>query len=62
MANQLVVGRTLPFPGLSKDNGNLIGYYEKGSFGVRVAYNWRSAYLITGSVYPIDGGARVTRR
>ncbi|MGH8171453.1 MAG: SDR family NAD(P)-dependent oxidoreductase, partial [Steroidobacteraceae bacterium] len=40
-----VVGRTLPFPGLSKDNVNLIGYYEKGPFGVRVAYNWRSHYL-----------------
>ena len=42
-----VVGRTLPFPGLSKDNVNLIGYYEKGPFGVRVAYNWRSAYLVS---------------
>ena len=42
-----VVGRTLPFPGLSKDNVNLIAYYEKGPFGVRVAYNWRSAYLVS---------------
>jgi iron complex outermembrane recepter protein len=42
-----VVGRTLPFPGLSRNNVNLIGYYENGPFGVRVAYNWRSAYLVS---------------
>jgi iron complex outermembrane receptor protein len=42
-----IVGRTLPFPGLSKNNVNLIGYYENGPFGVRVAYNWRSAYLVS---------------
>ena len=41
------VGRTLAFPGLSKNNVNLIGYYENGPFGVRLAYNWRSAYLVS---------------
>lgn len=41
-----VVGRTLPFPGLSKNNFNLVGYYEKGPFSLRVAYNWRDKYLI----------------
>jgi iron complex outermembrane receptor protein len=40
-------GRTLAFPGLSKNNANLVGYYEKGPFSLRVAYNWRSAYLIS---------------
>jgi len=41
-----VTGRVLPFPGLSKNNVNLVGYYEKGPFSLRVAYNWRSAYLV----------------
>jgi iron complex outermembrane receptor protein len=41
-----VTGRVLPFPGLSKNNVNLVGYYEKGPFSARVAYNWRSAYLV----------------
>ena len=35
----------LPLEGLSKHNVNLIGYYEKGPFGVRVAYNYRTKYL-----------------
>lgn len=41
-----VAGRTLPFPGLSKNNVNFIGYYEKGPLSVRVAYNWRDDYLL----------------
>lgn len=40
------VGRVLSFPGLSKNNANLIGYYEKGPISVRVAYNWRDDYLV----------------
>ncbi|WP_448663997.1 TonB-dependent receptor [Sphingomonas sp. CJ20] len=40
------VGRVLSFPGLSKNNANLIGYYEKGPVSVRVAYNWRDEYLV----------------
>ena len=42
-----IVGRRLPFPGLSKNNANLIGYYEKGPISVRVAYNWRDDYLVS---------------
>ncbi|HYG06181.1 MAG TPA: TonB-dependent receptor [Stenotrophomonas sp.] len=41
-----VNGNAMTFPGLSKNNVNLIGYYEQGPFGVRVAYNWRDAYLV----------------
>ena len=41
-----VAGRTLPFPGLSKNNANLVGYYEKGPISVRLAYNWRDDYLV----------------
>jgi len=42
-----VGNRALPFPGLSKNNVNLIGFYEKGPFSVRGAFNWRDAYLVT---------------
>jgi len=42
-----VVGRALPFPGLSKNNFNLVGYYEKGPVSLRVAYNWRDEYLVS---------------
>lgn len=39
-------GKAMSFPGLSKNNANLIGYYENGPFGIRVAYNWRDEYLV----------------
>ncbi|MBC3881200.1 TonB-dependent receptor [Undibacterium sp. LX40W] len=42
-----VTNRQLPFPGLSKNNVNLVTYYESGPFGVRLAYNWRDAYLVS---------------
>lgn len=41
-----ISGRALSFPGLSKNNVNLIGYYERGPFSARVAYNWRDEYLV----------------
>jgi iron complex outermembrane receptor protein len=41
------VGRVLAFPGLSKNNVNLVGYYEKGPVSLRVAYNWRDDYLVS---------------
>ncbi|ESQ91231.1 hypothetical protein ABAC460_06615 [Asticcacaulis sp. AC460] len=37
----------LPLEGLSEDSFNLIGMYEKGAWSARVAYNWRSEYLVT---------------
>jgi TonB-dependent receptor len=33
--------------GLSKWTYNLVGMYEKGKVSARVAYNWRSHYLVT---------------
>jgi len=33
-----------PFPGISKHNINLIGYYETPKYGVRAVYNYRSDY------------------
>lgn len=41
-----IAGRALTFPGLSENNVNLIGYYERGPFSARVAYNWRDEYLV----------------
>ncbi len=37
----------LPLEGLSDDTGNLVLMYEKGSWSGRLAYNWRSEYLVT---------------
>lgn len=36
-----------PLQGLSKNSANAILMYEKGRFSARVAYNWRSDWLIT---------------
>ncbi|MDI7776081.1 TonB-dependent receptor [Asticcacaulis sp. EMRT-3] len=33
--------------GLSDDAYNVIGMYEKGPWALRLAYNWRSKYLVT---------------
>ena len=33
--------------GLSKHSFNLVGLYEKGRLAARLAYNWRSKYLVT---------------
>ncbi|MDE2182736.1 MAG: TonB-dependent receptor [Alphaproteobacteria bacterium] len=41
--------RGLPVEQLSKYNYNLTGMYEKGSWSVRLAYNWRSKYLLVAS-------------
>lgn len=46
-----------PFPGISKHNVNVIGYYETPKFGVRMVYNYRSAYdLNANGTY--SGGSR----
>jgi TonB-dependent receptor len=37
----------LPLEGLSKHNVNLTGFYEKGPLSARVAWNWRSKFLLT---------------
>lgn len=41
-----VAGRVLPLPGLSSNNVNFVGFYERGPVSVRVAYNWRDEYLV----------------
>lgn len=37
----------LPLKGVSKHTFNLVGMYEKNSWSARLAYNWRSKYLLT---------------
>jgi len=37
----------LPLQGLSKHNANLAAIYEKGPISARLAYNWRSDFLLT---------------
>ncbi|GAB2501902.1 TonB-dependent receptor [Pseudoxanthomonas sangjuensis] len=39
----------LPLEGLSKRSYNAIAIYEKGKISMRLAYNWRSRYLLTSS-------------
>lgn len=34
------------FPGVSKHAANLIGLYEKGPLSARLAYNWRSKFVL----------------
>ncbi|WDM69205.1 TonB-dependent receptor [Xanthomonas cucurbitae] len=44
-----VDGVELPLEGLSRRSYNLAGIYEKGPLSLRLAYNWRSRYLLTTS-------------
>lgn len=37
----------VPLQGQSKDTANLVGMYEKYGWNIRLAYNWRSKYLLT---------------
>jgi TonB-dependent receptor len=37
----------LPLQGLSRHNVNFAGIYEKGPWSARLAYNWRSEFLLT---------------
>jgi iron complex outermembrane recepter protein len=41
--NQLIV----PLEQLSKTSYNIIGFYDRGPLSARVAYNWRSKYVVT---------------
>lgn len=40
-----LTGAELPFPGLSKHSYNLIAYYDKDAYNLRVAYNGRTKWL-----------------
>lgn len=41
-----------PLTGLS-DSANLVGFYEKGPYQVRMAYNWRDQFLASAGQEPI---------
>jgi TonB-dependent receptor len=45
----LGVQGNLPLEQMSKHNVNLAAFYEKGPISMRVAYNWRSRFLLTSS-------------
>ncbi|WP_260925950.1 TonB-dependent receptor [Novosphingobium sp. 9] len=47
-------GLTLPLEGMSKYSYNLAGIYEKYGISARLAYNWRSSYLLTTSAANIN--------
>lgn len=40
-------GASVPLELLSKYSYNLVGLYERGKISARVAYNWRSKYVVT---------------
>ena len=46
----------LPLAQLSRHNFNLAPFYEKGPLSIRVAYSWRSKFLLTESdvIFPYD--------
>jgi iron complex outermembrane recepter protein len=48
-------GPSLPLPGVSKNNYNLVLYYEKGGFGARASYNYRDKFVVDSSSYFGDG-------
>ncbi|HEU4959279.1 MAG TPA: TonB-dependent receptor [Sphingomonas sp.] len=52
--NGAIFGK-LPLEGLSKYSYNLTGYYEKGIVSIRLAYNWRSKYLLATNVNGTQG-------
>lgn len=39
-------GVSQPFPGASENAFNIVGYYERGGFSGRLAYNYRDEFLI----------------
>jgi len=48
----------VPISGLSNNSYNLVGFYEKGPIGIRLAYNYRGAYVVDPSSYFGDGDYR----
>ena len=49
MSSPIGVSGNLPLAQLSKHTFNIQPFYEKGPFSIRVAYNWRSKFLLTES-------------
>ena len=51
-SGDVVTNPGLPMQGLSAHNYNITGMYEYGDWSARLAWSWRSRYLIT----PVDSG------
>ncbi len=45
---------TLPLEGMSNDSYNIAAMYEKYGISARIAYNWRSSYLLTSSAANVN--------
>ncbi|WP_044564318.1 TonB-dependent receptor, partial [Azospirillum sp. B4] len=50
----------LPMDGMSRYSYNLIGMYEKGPYSLRLAYNWRSKYLLATTANGTTGSTTIT--
>jgi TonB-dependent receptor len=48
-------GPPLPLPGVSKSSYNVVGYYERGKFSGRLAYNYRSSFVVSTAANFGDG-------
>ncbi|WP_170304180.1 TonB-dependent receptor [Duganella radicis] len=48
-APSAVEGQTVPLQGLSKNSYNLVGMYERGRVKARLAYNYRSGFVVSTS-------------
>ena len=46
LATATVTGVDLPMVGISKHSYNFIAMYERGDWSARLAWNWRSRYLL----------------
>ena len=54
--NQLLNNERVPFNGVSKWAYNLVALYEKPFFSARLAYNYRSKFVVFYSTEPFDVG------
>jgi TonB-dependent receptor len=48
-APSAIAGQTVPLEGLSKNSYNLVGMYERNRVSARLAYNYRSSYVVSTS-------------
>ncbi|HVZ28755.1 MAG TPA: TonB-dependent receptor [Asticcacaulis sp.] len=55
-------GSRAVLPGVSKNNYNLIGYYETKTFGVRLVYDYRDEYTLAGGNTFTGGPSLVAKR
>ncbi|WP_164847371.1 TonB-dependent receptor [Sphingobium algorifonticola] len=50
-----LTGKTLSLPNLSRNSYNLVAYYEKYGLNLRLAYNYRSSYLLAQQTAALGG-------